>query len=117
MTVKEFVDSYNMHDSYITKVNNKEGGKTVVLRISLALWLQETYVEGEQEEALIEVTFQNVHQFICDGGDPAGPFVGILETTFENGYIVFTLLDDATGDCFDLRINAERVDVMTVTGE
>lgn len=111
MKIIDFVSEYNLHDSFIKSVEKDEKSHTVTLNIDFAFWMQNDYVEGDSENGVIKATFMNVQEYQCEGGNPAGAFVGILNAEYKDGSLVINLLDDESVSCFDLVITADEVTV------
>ena len=111
MTIKSFVEHYNLHDSYITSVEYSADSRFVLLLSDFAFWMQESYKDGEPENGIIQVAFQDVDQYHCEGGDPAGAFVGILGSEYRDGSFLLKLLDDETNEYFEMTIKASSVTV------
>ena len=78
MTLQEFEKKYCLHDSYIENMKYSEDTAVLSLTINFAFWMQEDYVEGEDETGRIRVDFSHVTGYSCEG-DPAGRFVSILD--------------------------------------
>ena len=114
MTIDTFVKHYNLHDSYITSAEYSADSRHLCLQIDFAFWMQESYKEGEPENGTISVKFQDVDQYLCEGGDPAGAFVGILGSEYNDGLLIIKLLDDETNEYFEMQIKAGSVDVTIV---
>ena len=83
----------------------------LTLTINFAFWMQKDFSEGEEENGLIEVTFRNVTSYECNGGDPAGDFVGILNAVADDSGLIISLLDDENDDYIEMKITATVVDV------
>lgn len=111
MTLKEFAADYFLHDSFIESLNYDTTNATLTLIINFALWMQKDYVEGEEETGQIEVVFRNVASYECNGGDPAGDFVGILNAVADDSRLTISLLDDENDDYIEMRISSSAVDV------
>ncbi len=111
MTLKEFEVKYYLHDSFIESLNYDTSNATLTLVINFAFWMQKDFVEGEEENGLIEVTFRNVANYACEGGDPAGDFVGILNAVVDEDKIVISLLDDENEAYIEMKITSGAVDV------
>lgn len=111
MKITDFVKEYDLHDSFIESIESNEDEQVVILHINFAFWMQKGYVEDSPENGVIKVVFHGVRECSCDGGDPAGDFVGILKAEYKDGAIVIHLLDDETVLCFDLTIVADEVSV------
>ena len=60
MTVAEFEEKYNLHDSGIEKVEYDAANKKLVLIIYFCFWMQNWYDKSKPENGLIAVTFENV---------------------------------------------------------
>ena len=111
MTLKEFEAKYYLHDSFIERLIYDTSNATLTLVINFAFWMQKDYVEGEEENGLIEVTFRNVANYACEGGDSAGGFVGILNAVVNEDNIVISLLDDENETYIEMKITSSAVDV------
>lgn len=111
MTIKEFAANYYLHDSFIESLTYDTTNATLVITINFAFWMQKDFREGEKENGLIEVTLHNVTSYECNGGDPAGDFVVILNAVADNSGIIISLLDDENDDYFEMKITATVVDV------
>ena len=111
MRIIDFVNDYELHDSFIKSVENDNNNHTVILFINFAFWMQKGYVEGTPENGVIKAVFYNVREFKCEDGDPAGAFVGILNAEYKDGSLVISMLDDETVSYFDLVIVADEVTV------
>lgn len=114
MTIESFVKHYNLHDSYITSVEYSVDSHCVLLLIDFAFWMQESYKDGEPENGIIQVEFQDVDQYLCEGGDPTGAFVGILGSEYSDGSFILKLLDDETNEYFEMNIKASSVTVTII---
>lgn len=111
MTLKEFEAKYYLHDSFIESLNYDTTNATLTLIINFAFWMQKDYVEGEEENGQIEVVFRNVASYECNGGDPSGDFVGILNAVADDSRLTISLLDDENDDYIEMRISSSAVDV------
>lgn len=112
MTIESFVRQYNLHDSYITKIHHDSTQQLLTIHINFAFWMQEFYEEGTPENGMILLRFSNVREFLCNEGDPAGAFVGILGSEYRDNRLVIKLLDDETNAYFELAICADSVEVI-----
>ena len=111
MTIKEFAADYYLHDSFIESLNYNTSNATLTLVINFAFWMQKDYVEGEEENGQIEVVFRNVTSYECNGGDPTGDFVGILNAVADDSSLTISLLDDENDDYIEMKISSSEVDV------
>ena len=114
MTIESFVKHYNLHDSYITSSEYSADSCHLRLLIDFAFWMQASYKEGEPENGVIRVDFHAVDQYLCEEGDPAGAFVGILGSEYNDGLLIIKLLDDETNEYFEMQIKAGSVNVTIV---
>ena len=74
MTIKDFAEKYNLHDSGIEKIFYDAENKKLVLTIEFCFWMQEWFIEGELKNGSIEVTFENVSFYSYDDYDPSKLF-------------------------------------------
>lgn len=109
MTLKEFEAGYCLHDSCIESLSYDNANAALTLIIYFAFWMQKDFVEGEEENGLIKVTFHNVTSYECDGGDPASNFAGILNTAADENKIVISLFDDENDVYMEMKISAAAV--------
>ena len=109
MRIIDFVNDYQLHDSFIKSVETDDNNHRVTLFINFAFWMQKGYVEGTPENGVIKVIFYDVKNYECKDGDPTGAFVGILGAEYKDGSLVISLLDDETVSYFDLIITADDV--------
>lgn len=115
MSVKEFIDKYNLHDSFFKEVKYDQSTKTLSLLIDFSFWMQNDYVEGEPESGILRVTFRGVESYTCPQGDPCGDFAEILDAKIdEQGRCIISLSDDMKNDYFEMQIHAKDVSVSTV---
>ena len=54
---------YNLHDSLIERIDYESKIKKLDITIDLCNWLQVDYVEGEPENSIIHMIFNNVTHF------------------------------------------------------
>ena len=111
MRLNVFIDKYNLHDSFFESIEYDIDRSVVVLSINFAFWMQKSYIDGTPENGIIRVEFKNVRQYCCDGGDPVGPFVGILGAELAEDGIIIKLLDDETNGYFEMLIESDEVEV------
>ncbi len=111
MSINEFFDKYNLHDSYVEKVSYDDTIQNLLLLVNFAFWLQDDYVDGDPENGELQVVFNNVSLYSCQDGDPCGDFVGILGSSLnEQGDYIISFSDDADV-YFEMSIHAETVTV------
>ena len=59
MTALDFVKKYIMHDSLISSVEVLDVGRTIVLLIDFAFWMQVGYNETDPETGILKATPHN----------------------------------------------------------
>lgn len=109
MTLQEFQSKYNFHDSFFESMKYDEHNAELVLIINFAFWMQKDFPDGNEENGLLKVTFHNVTDYKCKGGDPSGNFVGILNTASDGDTFIFNMFDDESGDFIELSIKSPDV--------
>lgn len=114
MTLEEFKSKYYLHDSFIERMYYSADNSTLTLVVNFAFWMQNNYMQGDDENGLIEVTFYDVSNYECKHGDPTGDFVGILDAQVANNTLTLSLLDDETGDYLELNITSTSVEVKII---
>ncbi len=108
MTAKEFVSNYIMHDSLIDKVEVLDNNKTIVISIDFAFWMQNGYKESDPETGTLEVVFADVKEYsIPENVDWSA--VSILETSFINDSVKFSLMNDMTDDYLEIIIDSQKI--------
>ena len=110
MTIAEFVNRYNLHDSLIDKVEILENGSTIALWIDFAFWMQNGYDEKDPETGMIIVTFHGVTDSVIPE-NVNWDEISILELKKDGDSIVFALMNDMTDDYLEININADHVTV------
>ena len=111
MTLEEFQQRYYFHDSGFKSLTYDPDNATLMIVVDFAFWMQISFIEGQEETGLIEVTFRNVLSYECEGGDPTGVFVSIMETEFKDGRYACYMFDDMAREDIELRVCASEVDV------
>ena len=88
LTLAEFQKRYYLHDSSITKIDFNAENKKLTLEIDFCFWMQEWFVDGETDNGLIEVTFENVSYYSYEDYDLSKLFSDyepeILQTEIDN---------------------------------
>ncbi|MBR2694207.1 MAG: hypothetical protein IKE69_08330 [Thermoguttaceae bacterium] len=111
MRPTEFIERYYLHDSCIQSAEFDADNRTVALNIYFSFWMQKWYKTGQIEQGLIKAVFSGVSEYRCEGGDPTGMDVLILEARPTEKGIIISLLDDVACNCFEMTINAKSVEV------
>ncbi len=117
MKLYEFVEAYNLHDSFIETIEYNEEEKIITAVIHFAFWMQNNYVAGTPETGLIKVMFTGVKKYICENGDPAGSFVGILGSKIIDEDLVINFVDDESVEYFEMKVSADDVTVEVVEAQ
>ena len=60
MTVKEFIQNYNLHVSLLEKFEYDKNNKIAKIRIDFCYWQQKGYKDDMPETGMIVVRFDNV---------------------------------------------------------
>ena len=111
MTLSEFYNNYNLHDSFIESLRYNNELQTLILDINFAFWLQQSHEKGKPENGVIKVVFNGVNKYLCNG-NPAGAFVGILGTEMKGEKFIIKFLDDKSNKFFEMVIQADSVEII-----
>jgi len=111
MTLTEFYNNYNLHDSFIESLRYNNERKTLDLDIAFAFWLQQYHEKGKPENGVIKVVFNGVNNYLCKG-NPTGAFVGILGTEMKGEKLIINFSDDKSNKFFEMVIQADSVDII-----
>ena len=60
MTIKEFVEKYNLHDSLLESINYDKNNRKATLSIDFCYWQQEDYEETLSETGMVLIEFDDV---------------------------------------------------------
>ena len=115
MTPQIFVNRYDFHDSIIDSVAIESNGMVVRMIIDFAFWMQEGYTEEHAETGPLAVCFSGVTEYECPDQLPLEE-ISILKTSLQESSIIFTLLNDITDECYEIRIKARDITVVDQTG-
>jgi len=110
MTLHDFVQNYNLHDSFFEGIEYFAENQTVKMQINFAFWMQDGYKDGEPETGVIEVRFYGVTEYMCPPEFDCEQ-LGILQTEEINDGVKFMLCNDVTDDFAEITINAKTVEV------
>jgi hypothetical protein len=103
MTALDFVKKYIMHDSLISSVEVLDVGRTIVLLIDFAFWMQVGYNETDPETGILKVTFSDVTDYNIPE-DVDWNEISILEATASGNTVKFSLMNDMTDVYLELII-------------
>ena len=122
MTIKDFAEKYNLHDSGIEKIFYDTEHKKLVLTIEFCFWMQNWFVEGEQSNGKISATFENVSVFDYDENISEKIFSDeldneILNAKLEDENLILNLRETVSYQplqeiFYKLKIKAETVEVV-----
>ncbi len=116
MTPETFVNRYNFHDSIINSIITESGGTAIRMIIDFAFWMQEDYKEEHAETGPLAVSFSDVTEYDCPVQLPLEE-TSILNASFQDGSIIFALLNDMTDEYYEIRIKAQEISVIDQTGQ
>lgn len=109
MTINEFVNKYNLHDSLLENITYDETAKKVILSIDFCYWQQEDYKDDMDETGMILIEFDEVESLKCN------PYQfnsdEIVDISHKDDEIILTIFNDILNDNIDIIINAKKVTV------
>jgi hypothetical protein len=108
MTAQEFVRKYILHDSLIESVEVLSGGKTIVLMIDFAFWMQPGYNTANPETGTLKVTFDDVSECSIPENVKWNE-ISILDAVASGNTVKFSLMNDMTDACSELTICSNRI--------
>ncbi len=114
MTPEIFVNKYNLHDSIIDSVTTENNDTTIQMVIDFAFWMQEDYREEHAETGPLAVSFSDITEYDCPDQLPLEE-ISILNVSYQDGSIIFALLNDMTNEYYEMRIKARDVSVVDQT--
>ncbi len=113
MTINEFIQKYNLHDSLLEKVDYDEKNKSVKLEIDFCYWQQLDYTDDMPETWIITIEFIGVNKFdFTPYQINSDEIVEISHN--EKNEIALTVMNDISGKYMDLIIHADDVTVKTI---
>ena len=122
MTIKDFAEKYNLHDSGIEKIFYDAENKKLVLTIEFCFWMQNWFVEDEPSNGRISATFENVSVFDYDENISEKIFSEeldneILNAKLEDENLILNLRETVSYQplqeiFYKLKIKAENVEVV-----
>lgn len=110
MTIHDFIDNYNLHDSFIESISQNEEHGSIEFIINFCYWMQDDFIEGSRENGLLELVFTGVKPPKLDLSKNYCDY-SILKTNENNGRIVFALYDDISNDYYELSFEADDVTI------
>ena len=103
MTSLEFVRNYILHDSLIESVEVLNDGRTIVVMIDFAFWMQPGYNAADPETGTLKVTFDDVSGFSIPQNIMWNE-ISILDAAASGNTVKFSLMNDMTDACSELTI-------------
>ena len=110
MTIQEFINKYEFHDSLIDTVAFDGESNKVILHIDFAYWKQEWYIENMPETDKLIVIFDGVCSIVCPN-DVSWEQISIIQASLEGDSIKFALMNDITNDYLEIIIKCESVTI------
>lgn len=110
MYIEDFLSTYELHDSLLTKV--AVNGSTLELTIDFCYWMQDGYQESDPETGTINLSFVRISEYSGPSGD-INEF-SILRAEYHNGIFTLLLLDDFNNKSYTLCFRSKS-DSITIT--
>ena len=107
MTIKDFISSYELHDSLIENITYNTETSELILSIDFCYWMQENYNNEEPETGMISLVFKNVSEF--SGLEGECDDYSILHTKLIDGKISIGVLDDFNDKYYTITFYADEV--------
>lgn len=109
MTIGEFINKYNLHDSRLENITYDETTKKVILSIDFCYWQQEDYEDDMDETGMIIIEFDGVESlkytpYQIDSDE-------IVDISQKDNEITLTVFNDILNDNIDIIINAKSATV------
>ncbi len=108
MTAHNFVKEYIMHDSLIDSIEVLDTGRTIVLLIDFAFWMQVGYNATDPETGILKVTFSDVTDYNIPENIDWNE-ISILEATASGNTVKFSLMNDMTDAYLELIICSSHI--------
>ena len=104
------LNDYYFHDSGLLKIEHINN--SITLTILYCLFMQEEYQEGEPENSLVTLTFNNVINY--DIPDRELHNDSIIEVKIDDNKCTFALQNSYTDEFYMFSIEAESVEFSTI---
>ena len=109
MTVNEFANRFNLHDSLLEKLVYNKSKNNVELFFDFCYCQQDDYEEDMDETGMILVEFDGVIEFKYAPHEiNSDEIVGI---SHKDNEIILTVFNDISNDSIDIKISANNVTV------
>lgn len=113
MTLTEFANKYDLHDSTIEKIEYDKNKKVATFKIDFCQWRQKDFVQGQAENVMIDVNFFAVKELELPNTISKSNTILDVHLILGNT-IEIVVLNDDTDDVFILRIYADDVNVCII---
>ncbi|SEQ88704.1 hypothetical protein SAMN02910369_02619 [Lachnospiraceae bacterium NE2001] len=105
MNIQDLLIKYTFHDSLIEYI--KYENNTLVITIDFCLWMQDDYDNTQPETDLIKLIFPDVYRY--DGPTDDIDSYSILKTTYNDGVLIISVLDDYNNKYLEIIIETDTV--------
>lgn len=112
MTIKEFTQNYNLHDSLLEKIDYDEKAATVKLYVDFCYWLQNSYTDEMPETGNIVIKFSECEDLQYNPYRINNDEISKVISNNENE-IVLTVFNDLSEKYIEIKIKASSVSVQT----
>ena len=112
MTIKEFIQNYNLHDSLLEGIDYDEKAATVKLYVDFCYWQQDGYTDEMPETGNIVIKFSKCADFQYSSYRINSDEISKVVSNNENE-IVLTVFNDLSGKYIEIKIEASAVSVQT----
>ena len=106
MKINELLSKYTFHDSLLENISYDKENNTLILTIDFCFWMQTDYEESQPETGHIKLSFNNIENYDGLIGDIDS--YSILNTSYENDTLTFSLLDDFHDEYHEIKIHAQN---------
>lgn len=110
MSIQEFINKYNLHDSLIDTVSYNCDENIVEMHLDFAFWMQEWYSDNMDETGVLKVMFNNVTVFDCPQEAPWEQ-ISIIQASANEDGIKVALMNDITDDYLEINIKCDSITV------
>lgn len=110
MTIKEFIQNYNLHDSLLEKIDYDEETATVNLYVDFCYWQQNNYTDEMPETGNIVIKFIGCTLLHYSPYQINSDEISKVVSNKENE-IVLTVFNDLSENYIEIIINASSVSV------
>lgn len=112
MTIKEFIQNYNLHDSLLEEIDYNKKTATVKLYVDFCYWQQDGYTDEMPETGNIVIKFSECTNLHYSPYRINSDEISKVVSNNENE-IVLTVFNDLSGKYIEIEIKASSVSVQT----